>query len=322
MPSSLDGKVILVTGGTGSWGQKFIDILLHEHNPKQIRIYSRGELLQQETRNRLKDSRLLFIIGDVRDSDTLTRATYGVDIIVNAAALKQIGACEMNPIEAIQTNIVGAINVIYAAIENGVEKVIGISSDKSCLPSTFYGATKMVMERLFIQSNTYVGSRKTRISCVRYGNIAGSRGSVVPVFLEQRKTGTLTITDARMTRFWFTIEQATRFVILCCELMKKGEIFVPIIPSIKIMDLVDAIAPEVKVAFTGIRPSEKLHEVLLSEEESRHTRKYDTYFVIEPEIPFSRWAGGELLPDGYKYTSDNNTQWLTKTDLERMVENL
>jgi len=324
MPNVFEDKVVMVTGGTGSWGQKFIDILLREYNPKAIRIFSRGELLQQETRGKFNnDSRLRFIIGDVRDAESLYRAMYGVDILVNAAALKQIGACELNPIEAIQTNIDGAINVVNSAIKNGVERVVGVSSDKSVYSANLYGATKMVMERLVIQSNAYVGIRRTKLSCVRYGNIVGSRGSVVPVFIEQRKSGTLTITDARMTRFWFTLEQATRFVISCCEIMKGGEIFVPIIPSIKVMDLVNAIAPECKKAFTGIRPSEKLHEVLLSEEEARHTRKYDTYFLIEPEQSFrdaDKWEGGQRLPDGFKYTSDNNSLWLGQDELVKMLK--
>lgn len=324
MSNIFEDKVIMVTGGTGSWGCKFIDILLNEYNPKAIRIFSRGELLQQETRGKFKnDSRLRFIVGDVRDTEALYRAMYGVDILVNAAALKQIGACELNPIEAIQTNIDGAINVVNSAIKNGVEKLMGISSDKACLPTTLYGATKMVMERLIIQSNAYVGIRKTRLSCVRYGNIAGSRGSVVPVFLEQKKSGTLTITDTRMTRFWFTLEQAARFVISCCELMKGGEIFVPIIPSMKVVDLVNALAPECKQVFTGIRPSEKLHEVLLSEEEARHARKYSTFFLIEPEQSFrdaDKWEGGQRLPDGFKYASDNNSLWLGTKELKEMIK--
>lgn len=319
-----DNKVVMVIGGTGTWGQRFIDILLHEYNPSQIRIFSRGELLQQETRGKFKnDQRLRFIIGDVRDDKALHRAMYGVNILANAAALKQIGACELNPIEAIQTNIYGAINVVTTAINSGVEKVMGISSDKACMPSTLYGATKMVMEKVIIQANVFVGTRRTRLSCVRYGNVVGSRGSVVPIFQEQKKGGTITLTDARMTRFWLTIEQATRFSISCMEIMKGGEIFVPIIPSIKVLDLADALAPECKRVFTGIRPSEKLHEVLLSEEEARHTRKYNAYFLIEPEQSFrdsDKWEGGQVLPDGFKYTSDNNDWWLTQEELKEMIK--
>lgn len=323
MNSIFNNSVVLITGGTGSLGLKFIDILLSEYAPKQIRIFSRGELLQQEARGKFKSDRLRFIIGDVRDAESILRATYGVDILIHAAALKQVPACETNPIEAIQTNINGSVNVIYATLKNGVDRVIGISSDKSCLPATCYGATKMVMEKLIIQSNLYVGDRRTKFGCVRYGNVAGSRGSIVPVFLAQKKSGIITITDARMTRFWFTLEQAVRLVISCIEIMQGGEIFVPIIPSIKIVDLASAVAPECKQVSIGIRPGEKLHEILLSEEEARHTIKYSSYFIIKPEMVFNdsvKWTGGEILPEGFKYTSDSNSLWLDKEELNRMVQ--
>lgn len=322
-----ENKVIMIVGGTGSWGQKCTDILLREHNPRQIRILSRGELLQQEMRFGFKDNpKLSFIIGDVRDYEALYRAMYEVDILFCAAALKQIGACEVNPIEAVRTNIYGAINIVTAAINSGVEKVMGISSDKACMPSTLYGATKMVMEKIIIQGNVFVGDRKTRLSCVRYGNVVGSRGSVVPVFQEQKKSGVLALTDNRMTRFWITITQAVCFSIQCTEIMKGGEVFVPIIPSMRVLDLADVIAPEAEKKFVGIRPSEKLHEVLLTEEEARHTKRHDNeYFLIEPEMSFrvaDKRDEGMSLPDGFQYTSNNNTQWLTKSDLERMVKEL
>jgi UDP-N-acetylglucosamine 4,6-dehydratase len=321
---SFEGKVILVTGGTGSFGQKFTEIVLREHNPKAIRIFSRGELLQFEMRQKFNDDRRLrFLIGDVRDRERVYRAMHGVDIVVHAAALKQVPACEYNPIEAVKTNVDGSINVIDAAIDCSVEKAIAISSDKAVHPVNLYGATKMVMERLFTQANVYTGTRKTRFSCTRYGNVIGSRGSVVPVFIEQRKTGKITITDERMTRFWLTLSQGVNFVIACLESMHGGEIFIPKIPSTRIIELADAIAPEAKIVITGIRPGEKLHEVLLTEDEARHAKEFKAYFIVEPEHSFwdgSDMKGGTPLPDGFAYTSDKNTQWLTGETLKKVLQ--
>jgi UDP-N-acetylglucosamine 4,6-dehydratase/5-epimerase len=315
---SLENKVILITGGSGSFGQKFTEIVLKEHKPKAVRILSRGELLQQEMRQKFNDDkRLRFFIGDIRDRDRVSRAMHGADIVVHAAALKQVPTCEYNPIEAVKTNIDGTINIIDAAIDAGIEKAIAISSDKAVHPVNLYGATKMVMERLFSQANVYTGSGKTRFSCTRYGNVIGSRGSVVPLFIEQRKTGTITITDERMTRFWLTLTQGVKFVINCLDSMQGGEIFVPKIPSTRITDIADAIAPEAKIAITGIRPGEKLHEVLLTEDESRHSKELGSYFVVEPEHSFwdkNRLKNCSPLPEGFTYTSDNNQQWL-KGDL-------
>ena len=323
---TLQNKVILVTGGTGSFGQKFAEIALREHNPKVIRIFSRGELLQQEMRERFNDDpRLRFFIGDVRDRERVYRAMNGVDIVVHAAALKQVPTCEYNPLEAVKTNIDGAANVIDAAIDVGIEKVMAISTDKAVHPVNLYGATKLAAEKLFIQSNVYTGWRKTRFSCVRYGNVVASRGSVVPLFLEQSKSGKITITDERMTRFWITLEQGVRFVIDCIDRMHGGEVFVPKTPSMKITDLADVIAPEAEREIIGIRPGEKVNEILLTEEEARHAREFDDYFVIEPEFPFWRkdkLEGGKLLPKGFKYTSDNNSRWLTKEELKKMIEGL
>jgi UDP-N-acetylglucosamine 4,6-dehydratase/5-epimerase len=320
---SLENKVILITGGSGSFGQKFAEIVLKEHKPKAVRILSRGELLQQEMRQKFNDDqRLRFFIGDVRDRERVFRAMSGADIVVHAAALKQVPTCEYNPIEAVKTNIDGTINIIDAAIDSGVEKAIAISSDKAVHPVNLYGATKMVMERLFSQANVYTGSGKTRFSCTRYGNVIGSRGSVVPLFMEQRKTGTITITDKRMTRFWLTLSQGVNFVINCLELMQGGEIFVPKIPSTRIPDIAEAIAPGTKVVITGIRPGEKLHEVLLTEDESRHAKELDNYFVVEPEHSFWDKNGlksGSPLPDGFTYTSDNNKQWLTGDLLKQAI---
>lgn len=323
---TLDNKVILVTGGTGSFGQKFTEIALREHNPLVIRVFSRGELLQQEMRQKFNnDERLRFFIGDVRDRERLYRAMNGADIVIHAAALKQVPTCEYNPIEAVKTNISGAANVIDTAIDNGVERVMYISTDKAVQPINLYGATKLVAEKLFIQGNAYASGRKTRFSCVRYGNVVGSRGSVVLLFLEQKRNGTITVTDERMTRFWITLEQGVRFVIDCSSRMHGGEVFIPKIPSMKITDLADVIAPEAKTEVIGMRPGEKVNEILLTEEEARHTKELDNYFTIEPEHPFFRRGSiedGKPLPDGFRYTSDGNDWWLSKDELSGVMEKL
>ena len=320
----LQNKVILVTGGTGSFGQGFTEIALKECNPKVIRIFSRGELLQEEMCRRFNDDeRLRFFIGDVRDRERVYRAINGVDIIVHAAALKQVPTCEYNPVEAVRTNIDGATNVIDAAIDNGVEKVIAISSDKAVHPVNLYGATKLVAEKLFIQANSYVGGRKTAFSCVRYGNVVASRGSIIPLFFEQRENGRVTITDEQMTRFWVTLEQGAHFVIDCLGKMQGGEIFVPKLPSMKVTDIADVIAPEAEREIIGTRPGEKLHEILLTEEEASHSREFEDRFIIEPEHPFWKrddLKGGKTLAQGFKYTSDNNSWWLTKDDLKKLIE--
>lgn len=320
-------KIILLTGGTGSFGQKFVEVMLKEYNPKTIRIFSRDELKQWEMAQKFNhDERLRFFIGDIRDKGRLERAMDGVDIVVHAAALKQVPLCEYNPFEAVKTNILGAQNVIEAALDRNVERVIAISTDKAVNPVNLYGATKMCMEKLFIAANSYVGpKRQTKMSCVRYGNVVGSRGSVIPLFKKQRQTGRITITDPRMTRFWITLEQGVRFVINCIEKMHGGEIFVPKIPSMRIMDLAKAVAPECEIEFIGIRPGEKIHECLLTEDEARHSIEFDDFFVIEPEHPWwntERWSGGKRLPEGFRYTSDTNTQWLSIEELKKMVENL
>jgi len=321
-----EGKVILLTGGTGSFGKKFTEIILKEYNPKVIRIFSRGELLQLKMREKFgNDERLRFFIGDVRDKKRLYRAMNGVDIVVHAAALKQVPTCEYNPIEAVKTNIDGAANVIDAAIDNSVEKVMALSTDKAVYPVNLYGATKLVAEKLFIQGNTYSGGRKTKFSCVRYGNVMASRGSVIPIFQEQRNNGTVTITDKNMTRFWITQEQAVHFIIGCIERMKGGEIFVPKIPSMKIIDLAKAIAPQSKIKITGIRPGEKINEVLLTGEEARHAKEFDNYFVVEPEYALwdkSNFKDGKPLSPDFTYSSGDNDQWLTKKELIKILEEL
>ena len=326
---SLSNKVILITGGTGSFGKKFTQIVLKEHNPKAIRIFSRGELKQQKMREQFQQfhnsEKLRFFIGDVRDKDRLHRAMNGVDIVIHAAALKQVPTCEYNPIEAVRTNIDGAANVIDAAIDNNVEKIMALSTDKAVHPVNLYGATKLVAEKLFIQGNTYSGGRKTKFSCVRYGNVMASRGSVIPIFQEQKKKGTITITDNTMTRFWITQEQAVHFIIDCIKRMKGGEIFVPKIPSMKIIDLAQAIAPQSEIKITGIRPGEKIDEVLLTGEEARHAKEFDKYFVVVPEYAFwdkNNFKDGKSLSSDFTYSSGDNDQWLTKQELMKMLEDL
>jgi len=321
--SYFDGKTVLITGGTGSFGKMFTSLLLKEWNPDSVRIYSRGELLQWEMQQKIQDERLRFFIGDVRDKDRLYRAMNDVDIVVHAAALKQVPAAEYNPIEAVKTNIDGASNVINASIDNGVEKVMALSTDKAVHPVNLYGATKMVAEKLFVQGNTYAGGRQTRFACTRYGNVVGSRGSIIPLFLEQRKQGRVTVTDERMTRFWLTLEQGSRFVAHCIETMRGGEVFVPRIPSMRITDLAKVMAPDCEVEVIGIRPGEKLHEVLLTEDEARHSKDMGDYFVIEPELRFwqkNNGHEGKSLPEGFRYSSESNTTWLDADELMSMVD--
>src|SRR6266481_1941554 len=321
---TLDDKTILVTGGTGSFGRKFVEIALSRYKPRRLIVFSRDELKQHEMSIQFPDPRLRFFLGDVRDRDRLHRAfEASVDIVVHAAALKQVPACEYNPFEAIKTNVLGAQNIIEAAIDRGVPKVIALSTDKAVNPINLYGATKLCAEKLFVQGNVYAGPRPTRFSCVRYGNVLGSRGSVVPVFLEQRRTGKVTVTDPRMTRFWLTLEQGVEFVIRCADLMQGGEIFIPKIPSMKIMDLVEAVAPGCEIGYSGIRPGEKLHEVLISQDEARHTIALEDMFAIYPEMPWwgeSKRVEGKGLPDGFTFTSDANEHWLSIGELRRILD--
>jgi UDP-N-acetylglucosamine 4,6-dehydratase len=313
---------ILLTGGTGSFGKHFCKIMLEKYHPKVIRIYSRDELKQHEMRQKFGEECIRYFIGNVRDADRLKRAMEGVDIVVHAAALKQVPACEYNPLEAVKTNIHGAQNVIDAAIDTGVKKVVALSSDKAVNPVNLYGATKLCADKIFIHGNSYSGPRGTRFSCVRYGNVVGSRGSVIPLFREQQKIGNITITDKRMTRFWITLDQAVELVVNALCHMQGGEIFVPKIPSMKIMDLARAIAPECEIEVIGIRPGEKLDEVLITEEDGRNTVMFNGMYVIMPT--YSWWAKqsykkGKRLPDDFVYTSNNNDQWLSVDDLRRII---
>jgi UDP-N-acetylglucosamine 4,6-dehydratase len=319
-----EDKAVLITGGTGSFGKKFIDVMLQDFHPRKLIIFSRDELKQHEMRVAgYNHPSMRYFIGDVRDADRLRRAMGDVDIVVHAAALKQVPACEYNPIEAINTNIVGGRNVIDAAIDTGVERVLAISTDKAVNPVNLYGATKLCAEKLIVQSNVYAGTGGTRFSCVRYGNVVGSRGSVIPVFLQQRKTGKVTITDERMTRFWLTLEQGVRFVIKNIEQMHGGEVFVPKIPSTTITDLAKAIAPDCTIEYIGIRPGEKLHEVLVSEDEARHTLELHDMFVVQPSHPWwqpGHWPEGCTLPDGFVYSSNTNSEWLSIDQIRQLAQ--
>jgi UDP-N-acetylglucosamine 4,6-dehydratase len=317
-------KNVLVTGGTGSFGRKFVEVLLKEYHPERLIIYSRDELKQHEMRTSgFNHPNLRYFIGDIRDLPRLQRAFNGVDIVVHAAALKQVPACEYNPMEAIKTNILGSSNVVDAALDAGVEKVLALSTDKAVNPVNLYGATKLAAEKLMVQSNAYAGGTNTRFSCVRYGNVVGSRGSVVPLFLNQRDSGEVTLTDERMTRFWIPLDQGVRFVIRCIEEMQGGEVFVPKIPSMKMVDLAHAIAPDAKIKIIGIRPGEKLHEVLISEDEARTTVELEDMYVVQPAAAL--WFGhsweqkGRSLPKGYHYASDNNTEWLSVNEIQAIV---
>lgn len=319
-----NNKVILVTGGTGSFGKKFIQIVLEDYEPEKLIVFSRDEQKQHEMRaSGFVQPNVRYFIGDVRDVNRLRRAMNEVDIIVHAAALKQVPACEYNPMEAIKTNILGSSNVVEAALDMGVRKVLALSTDKAVNPVNLYGTTKLAAEKLFIQSNAYAAGTSTRFSCVRYGNVVGSRGSVIPTFIQQRQNGKLTITDKRMTRFWLTLEQGVRFVIRCVEQMHGGEVFVPKIPSMKLVDLANVIAPEAELEVIGIRPGEKLHEVLIHEDEARSAVELDDMFIVQPTTEL--WFGhewqekGRALPDGFRYASDSNPAWLTIEQIREMV---
>ncbi len=321
----LNGKTILVTGGTGSFGKAFVKFVLDHFEPRRLIVFSRDELKQFHMQQEFQHPALRFFIGDVRDRDRLYRAFAGVDYVVHAAALKQVPACEYNPFEAIRTNVIGAENVISAAIDQGVKRVIALSTDKAANPINLYGATKLCSDKLFIAGNAYSGAQDTRFSVVRYGNVLGSRGSVVPFFRACREKGVIPITDPRMTRFWITLPQAVRFVLDCFERMKGGEIFVPKIPSMKIVDLANALAPGCRHEIVGIRPGEKLHEVMIPIDEARNTLEYADHYVIQPQ--FEWWGSrngrprtGKPVPDGFSYRSDNNTWWLSESELKRLLE--
>jgi len=322
------GKSVLVTGGTGSFGRVFAEIVLRRHRPRRLIIFSRDELKQHEMARHLSPRQyraLRYFLGDVRDRERLYRALDGVDVVVHAAALKQVPTCEYNPLEAIKTNVLGAANIIDAAIDRGVSKVIGLSTDKAANPINLYGATKLCSDKLLVSANNYAGAHHTRFAVVRYGNVVGSRGSVVPLFLKLRRQGKLPITDPRMTRFWITVDQGVDFVLSSLRRMCGGEIFVPKLPSMNILDLARAVAPECRTETIGVRPGEKLHETMISEDDARHTLEYHDYYAILPApemLAFSREGapeGGRPCAEGFRYSSDTNNQWLSVEQLRRMV---
>jgi len=323
----LTGKTILITGGTGSFGTRFVERVLADQDPHAVRIFSRDELKQSELQRRFADEdRLRYLLGDVRDFSRLRRATRGVDVIIHAAALKQVPAAEYNPFEAVQTNVIGAENVVSAAIDNGVPITLALSTDKAVNPVNLYGATKLCAEKIITQGNAYAADSPARFATARYGNVVGSRGSVVPLFKAQAETGVLTITDERMTRFWITLDQAVDFVTSCMDLLSGGEVFVPKLPSTRVTDLAAALAPEAERRVIGIRPGEKLHELMLTSDEARHARELHDRFVILPEYtawPMHDWAAeGSALPDGFSYSSGGNDQVLTVEELRAMFESV
>jgi UDP-N-acetylglucosamine 4,6-dehydratase/5-epimerase len=315
----LNGKTLLVTGATGSFGRAFMRTVLDRWDVDAIRVFSRDELKQSELEHAFADERLRLLLGDVRDVERLRRAARGVDLIVHAAALKQVPACEYNPFEAVQTNVVGAENVVSAAIAGDVPLTLSLSTDKAVNPANLYGATKLCAEKIIAQANVYAGASRARFASVRYGNVVGSRGSVIPIFKTQAATGVVTITDERMTRFWITLRQAVDLVIYALDHLAGGEIFIPKIPSMRVVDLAEAMAPGVPRKVVGIRPGEKLHEVLLTVDEARHAVDAGDVMVVLPEHPWwttrEAWLDGRPLPADYAYTSDTNTAWLGPDEL-------
>ncbi len=326
----LNGKSILITGGTGSFGKKMIQIVLSEYEPRRLIVFSRDELKQFEMAQKWSPSKypaLEYVLGDVRDKQRLTRVFKDVDYVIHAAALKQVPAAERNPEEYIKTNVIGAMNIIDAALSNNVKKVIALSTDKACNPVNLYGATKLCSDKLFVAENYSEGKDSTKFAVVRYGNVLGSRGSVIPFFKERMKTGVLPITDFSMTRFWITLDQAVHFVLESLKRSKGGEIFVPRIPSMKIVDLATAIAPDCKQEHVGIRSGEKVNEVLISEDEARNAVEFKECFIVQPNIRMrndllkGKDSGKQCL-EGFKYTSDLNTEWMTVNDLKKLIDKI
>jgi UDP-N-acetylglucosamine 4,6-dehydratase len=316
------GKSVLVTGGTGSFGKAFVGRLLSMKDIKKVIVFSRDELKQFEMQEIHKSEKLRYFLGDVRDYNRLEQVTYDVDIVVHAAAMKQIPAAEYNPMEAIKTNILGAENVIKAAIYNNVSKVVALSTDKAANPANLYGATKLCSDKLFVAGNLMAGKRETRFSVVRYGNVLGSRGSVIPFFLEKAKTGEIPITDPRMTRFWLSLDQGVDFVINSLHRMTGGEIFVPKIPSFKVTDVASVVAPNIKQQTIGIRHGEKLHEVMITEDDSLNTLEFDDHYVISnsPKTYKNNLGkAGNLVKEGFRFSSETNPDWFTDTTFKAFL---
>ena len=324
--SIFDGASLFITGGTGSFGKAFLTKVLADHNPARVAVYSRDELKQYEMRETYgADERVRFFIGDIRDRDRLNLALHGVDYVVHAAALKQVDTAEYNPMEYVKTNILGSENVMLASIDAGVKKVVALSTDKASSPVNLYGATKLTADKLFISSNHYSYARGTKFAVVRYGNVMGSRGSVIPFFRRLAEQGEpLPITDLRMTRFWITLPQAVDFVVGAFEDMDGGELYVPRIPSMKVTDLAEAIVPGAELVEVGIRPGEKLHEEMISPEDARRTIRQPDRYVVGPTLAEWTYATppGDQVEDGFSYTSDSNDNWLTVDDIRRMLVEL
>jgi UDP-N-acetylglucosamine 4,6-dehydratase len=331
----LDGKVILITGGTGSFGRRFIETVLRRYDPRKVIIYSRDELKQSDMQLEMREqfdeatvAKLRFFLGDVRDRERLTLALRGVDIVIHAAALKQVPAAEYNPSECIHTNIMGAENVVWASLNNGVKQVVALSTDKACNPTNLYGATKLASDKTFVAANNLSGDIGTRFCVVRYGNVVGSRGSVVPLYRRLLSQGAteLPVTDPRMTRFWITLNEGVDFVLSSLTMMRGGEIFVPKIPSMSMPDLVKAMSPDVGMKVVGIRPGEKLHEIMISADDSRSTVEFEDRFAIEPNFaefgrtPYSEVDGAKRVTEDFSYSSDNNHDWLSPEGLLAMLE--
>jgi UDP-N-acetylglucosamine 4,6-dehydratase (inverting) len=329
---TLDGKTVLVTGGTGSFGTRFAQTVLDRFSPRRLIIYSRDELKQFELQNRApfegRRDVMRWFLGDVRDAERLRRAMEDVDVVVHAAALKQVPAAEYNPFEAVKTNVMGAQNVIDAALASGVQRVLALSTDKAAAPINLYGATKLVSDKLFVAANNYKGEREVRFSVVRYGNVLGSRGSVVPFFMQRRKTGVLPITDERMTRFNITLQQGVDFVLDCLDRMWGGELFVPKIPSYRILDVAKAIAPDARIEIVGIRPGEKLHEEMITTTDALGTIEFEKYFVILPATRLwdpeefrstSNGTPGRACPAGFSYNSGTNTRFISVDELRQLI---
>ena len=321
-------KVVLITGGTGSFGKKCTEIILQRFKPKKLIIFSRDELKQFDMAQIFCMDKypIRYFIGDVRDTERLNRAFQGVDYVIHAAALKQVPTLEYNPFEAIKTNILGAQNVINAAIDQGVKRVIALSTDKAANPINLYGATKLCSDKLFIAGNSYTKRDGTIFSVVRYGNVLGSRGSVIPLFLKQKETGVLTVTDARMTRFWITLDKGVEFVLQCLEKMVGGELFVPKIPSMRIIDLARTVGPDCRIEVIGIRAGEKLHEVMITKDDARRTIDLGDFYIIQPDFMFwarrCKWVGSKPMPDDFEYNSGTNPLFLSVDRMRELIQTL
>ena len=324
--SFLDGKSILVTGATGSFGKRFVTNILEQHNPKRVIAFSRDELKQYEMQSKIQSPKLRFILGDVRDKERLYRAFDGVDVVIHAAAMKQVPASEFNPMEAIKTNIMGAENVINVCIDQGVQRVVALSTDKAANPANLYGATKLCSDKLFIAANALSERHRTHFAVVRYGNVIGSRGSVIPFFMQKRGSGVLPITDPRMTRFWITLGEGVKFVVDALDFMHGGEIFVPKIPSMKVTEVAQVVAPECKTEIIGIRPGEKLHEIMVTQDDAINTVEFGSHYAIQPAAAwwdrkkYAEQTGGKAVPENFQYSSDTNPVWMTRGQLTEILK--